>query len=274
MNIQFTLTVPEGKRLIAEGIVSLPEIKRALESGKILLKGGTTVSAISERLIGRKLRISGRISPLGTKGSRKNVSLPHSILIMGHNVYEVDDKLEETVNSMGPEDICLISANAIDSEGNAAMMAGAPLGGNPGRIISGLMAEGVNIIIPVGLEKLIPGKIQQAVAASGRKKPDTAMGMAVGLIPLTGRVFTEIDAIKAISGLDAVVIGRGGICGAEGASVFAVEGPKKQCKNLMDIIRDIKGKGISGDEMTLEECRPGSPGCKYHLACMYREGFK
>ncbi len=67
MNIQFCLTVAEGKRLIAEGIIRLPEIIKALDSGKVLLKGGTTVSAIAERLIGKKLRISGRISPFGTK---------------------------------------------------------------------------------------------------------------------------------------------------------------------------------------------------------------
>lgn len=274
MIIQFTLTVPEGKRLIAEGIVRLPEIKEALESAKILLKGGTTVSAISEKLVGKKLRISGRVSPLGTKGSRREEKIPHSILIENHKLYTVDDKLEETVKSMGPKDICLISANAIDSEGNAAMMAGAPLGGKPGIIISGLMAEGINIIIPAGLEKLIPGKIHRAVKAAGRKKPDIAMGMAVGLIPLAGQVFTELDAIKVISGLDAIVIGRGGINGAEGATVFSVEGTEKECEVLIEIIKSIKGSGVSGDQATLEECKPGSPGCKYHLACMYREGLE
>ncbi len=274
MNIQFTLTVPEGKRLIAEGISSLPEIKKALKSGKILLKGGTTVSAIAERLVGKKLRISGRISPRGTKGSRAAKDIPHSILIHKNKVYDVDDRLIQTVQSMGPEDVCLISANIIDCEGNAAMMAGAPLGGNPGGIISGLMAEGVNVIIPVGIEKFSPHKVSKAVMAAGRKKPDVAMGMAVGLIPTTGRVFTEIDAIRAVTGLEPVIIGRGGINGAEGAVVFAVEGPEAECKKLMELIKSIKGAGVSGDEETLQECEPVSPGCKYHLACFYREELK
>lgn len=273
MNIQFTLTVPEGKWLIAQGIILLPEINRAIKSGKILLKGGTTVSAISEKLVERKLKISGRITPSGTKASRVEVNVPHSILIQKGKVHNVDEILEETVLAMKSEDVCLISANALDTEGNVALMAGAPLGGNPGKIISGLMAEGITIIIPVGLEKLIPNKISQAVMAAGRKKVDfaTTTGMAVGLMPIIGRVFTEIDAIRTITGLEAVVIGRGGIKGAEGAVVFSVEGPQKECNKLMKIIKSIKGAGISGEEKTLEECCPGSPGCGNHLACMYRK---
>jgi len=271
MNIQFTLTVPEGKSLIAQGIILLPEINKAVKSGKILLKGGTTVSVISEKLIGRKLKISGRITPLGTKASKTAVNVPHSILIQNGKAHNVDEILEETVLSMKAEDICLISANALDSEGNVALMAGAPLGGNPGKIISGLMAEGVTIIIPVGLEKLIPNKISQAVMAAGRKKADIATGMAVGLMPIIGRTFTEIDAIRTITGLEAVVIGRGGIKGAEGATVFSVEGPQKECDKLLEIIKSIKGADISGEEESLEECYPGSPGCGHHLACMYRK---
>ena len=66
MKVQFTLTVAEGKRLIARGIASLPEVRKAMAEGLILLKGGTTVSALSEELCGMPLRISGRITPRGT----------------------------------------------------------------------------------------------------------------------------------------------------------------------------------------------------------------
>jgi hypothetical protein len=62
MKVQIALTVNESKRLIAKAVVSLPEIKNALEKGKILLKGGTTVSVIAEELVGIPLRICGRIS--------------------------------------------------------------------------------------------------------------------------------------------------------------------------------------------------------------------
>ncbi len=69
MKCQFTLTVSEGKRLIAKAIASLPEVRKALSDGMILLKGGTTVSALSEELCGQPLRISGRVTPRGTVSS-------------------------------------------------------------------------------------------------------------------------------------------------------------------------------------------------------------
>lgn len=275
MNIQFSLTVPEGKALMARAVCRLPQVEKALQSGKILLKGGTTVSEIAHILIGIRLRISGRISPRGTMACMGDSPHPHSILVENGEAVNVDDVLEDVVSSMGPGDIAVISANAIDTEGNAAMMAGAELGGKPGRIISGLMAEGLEILIPAGLEKLIPGKIADAVRAAGRKKPDSSMGMSVGLIPIIGKVFTELDAIRALSGIEPVIIGRGGIQGAEGATVFAVEGPPEQIEKLMELIFEVKNQAAyKHEDESLKECRPGSPGCKTHHACMYRRRYR
>ena len=48
--VQVTLTGNEGKRLIAKAAVRMPEIQERLEKNKILLCGGTTVSALSEEL--------------------------------------------------------------------------------------------------------------------------------------------------------------------------------------------------------------------------------
>ena len=66
MKVQVSLTVNEAKRTIAKGIAMLPEVKKALKSGKILLKGGATVSAVCEEFIGKPMLIAGRISPKGT----------------------------------------------------------------------------------------------------------------------------------------------------------------------------------------------------------------
>lgn len=70
MKVQIALTVNESKRLIAKAIISLPEVKNAFEKEKILLKGGTTVSAVAEELVGVPLRICGRISKRGTVSSQ------------------------------------------------------------------------------------------------------------------------------------------------------------------------------------------------------------
>ena len=85
MKCQFSLTVTEGKRLIAKAIASLPEVRHALGEGLILLKGGTTVSALSEELCGQPLRISGRITPRGTvsSGAAEPVGAHSLLLRMG-----------------------------------------------------------------------------------------------------------------------------------------------------------------------------------------------
>ena len=42
--IQFSLTVSEGKWLIAHAIADMKEVRDAIAGGRIVLKGGTTVS--------------------------------------------------------------------------------------------------------------------------------------------------------------------------------------------------------------------------------------
>ena len=124
MKIQVTLTVEEGKRVIAKGISSLPEVNRVMKEGIILLKGGTTVSAISEALVGIKLRISGRITGRGAVTAALKVDGPHSIVIKRGKAETADGHLEEIVSQMGPKDLAICGANIVDKDGNAAMMAG------------------------------------------------------------------------------------------------------------------------------------------------------
>jgi hypothetical protein len=70
MRLQFTLTSAEGKWMIAKGIKSSPGVWKIREKGKILLKGGTTLSAVSQEVCGTPMRISGMITTQGTGGSR------------------------------------------------------------------------------------------------------------------------------------------------------------------------------------------------------------
>ena len=91
MKLQLSLTVNEAKRIIAKGIKELPEIKSAFSTGKILLKAGTTVSALSEELVGMPLGICGRITSNGAKAARYDLDAPHCILIDKGKVIDVDD---------------------------------------------------------------------------------------------------------------------------------------------------------------------------------------
>lgn len=268
MVFQFTLTVAEAKRLIAKGIAAMPEVKQAMRDGKVFLKGGTTTSAVSEELGGPLLRISGRISPNGARAAMRNAGAPHCLVFQKGVPSPTDGVLEQVVSSLGPGDVAVLAANLVDRDGRAGMLAGAPLGGPPGRVLSGLAAQGTRVLIACGLEKYFPGRLEDAALACGRNRVDRAMGMAVGIIPLPGTVVNEVDACSILCGVKTTVIGRGGIAGAEGATTLAVEGSLDSVKALEEIVRSVKGAGTSGFPGSLDECRPGGEGCARHRACV------
>jgi hypothetical protein len=275
MRAQLTISVNSGKWLIARAIVRLPEVAEALRNGKIVLKGGTTVSCVAEELLGIKLRISGRITKRGTVGSFENGGSPHSVIVEQGKWQDIDSCFLDTVLALGPSDVVIIGANAIDSKGNAAMMAASPGGGNVGPAVAALTTEGAHIIIAAGLEKLIPGEISELIGQVGRKRCDFSMGAAVGLIPLHGRTITEIEALETLGNLNNVmVIGRGGISGAEGSTTILIEGSEDSLKKVIDEVARVQEKHLSGDESSLKECIPGSLGCKSHYACVYAHKSK
>lgn len=269
---QFTLTVAEGKRLIAKAVAVMPEVRRAMKSGLILLKGGTTVSAIAEELCGQKLRISGRITPRGTVAAgNPSPSGTHLMLLRNGIPEPCEGRLADVARSMGPDDVAICGANIFDTQGRAALMAGKDLGGETGSVYPSLEAEGIRCLVAAGLEKLSPEPLSGASRAAGRKAAVWATGMAVGLIPVPGQIITELDALSILGYERRWLIGRGGIGGAEGACTFIVEGASNELKQLENVIRAIKGLRESGAEDSLAECLRCGPGGGYHLACVYRQ---
>ena len=274
MRIQITLTVPENKKIIAKGIALRPDIKKALSSGKVLLKGGTTVSAICEELCGRPLKISGRITQNGTMGHRKIEDAWHCAIIERGEIVNIDGRVQEAVLKLGKDDIMIIGANAFDSYGNAAMMIGRPLGGGVGPSLIGIMSQINQVIIAVGTEKMVGGNLNKAIKEAARSCVDISMGMAVGLIPLSGEIYTELDAVSTLTGINPLVIGRGGIRGGEGSTTFIVDGDEKTLSGFFNMVNSIKGSTESGIAESLTECTVGER-CKFHLACMYsRKKFR
>lgn len=270
--VQLSLTVAEGKRMIAKGICSLGEVSRAHEKGYIVLKGGTTVSAVAEELCGVSLRISGRITPKGTKTTmdKEKIPVPHSAIVKDGVFHELDGKWEEWMEKLTPEDIVITGANAIDAHGNAALVAGMYTGGHPGRFLNSAWIDGIPVIVAAGLEKLVPGDLREIIPHAGRKRVDRAYGMAVGLFPIFGRIFTEIEAICSIAKVGCQVIGKGGIQGAEGGTTVIIEGRGEEVKKVEDIYMQIQGSKTSGVAASLVECGRGSSSCKNHRACIYK----
>ncbi len=267
-----TLTVPEGKRLIARAVGRMPEVRRALLEGRILLKGGSTTSAVAEELVGVQLRIAGRISPRGLLAAKVESDAPHYLLVDRSGWRAVRDDLRDVALDLGAGDVVITGANVIDASGGAALMVGAPLGGGMGTIASGLMAEGLTTIVVAGLEKLIPGTVSQAIQAAGRKQVSRSMGMAVGLVQICGRVITELEALKLLAHVDCQVIGKGGISGAEGGLALLVSGETSEVETIFAMVKELKGATTSGAAESFQDCGGAIAKCKQHRACIYRTG--
>ncbi len=275
MRIQFSLTVAAGKWLIASAVSSLPAVTQAFQSGRILLKGGTTVSAVCELLTGSPMMISGRVSPTGTRTAPfvSSAQHPHALLLDRGTTRPVAAADWPDVMAVMKRGDCLVTgANLIDAHGGAALMCGSPYGDGAGPWLGAAPVEGFEIIVAAGLEKLVPGRVEDLVRASGRRLVDRSYGMAVGLLPLHGRILTEIEAVTSLAKVDCWVVGRGGVHGAEGGTTLVVEGDDEQVAIVEQAYLEAREKGHSGTTESLrQECGAGSPGCRHHLACLFRK---
>ncbi|MFZ5753637.1 MAG: AroM family protein [Bacillota bacterium] len=270
--VQFTLTVEEGKQLIARGVAQHPLLKNALINGKVVLKGGTTVSKIAEILIGRPLRISGRITERGTVAGLIDTSDPHSVLIEKGDWRNIDDTIVEEVQQLGPRDVIVSGANAIDGNKKAALMAGSAGGGNVGKSLSSWYCEGAHVLIPVGLEKLVPGNLEEIIKETGRKGKELSWGMSVGLMPIYGEVITEIEAVKHLAAVECHAIGAGGIGEAQGSVTLEAWGQEEEVLKLIQVISEIKEgvNEVSGTRQSLVQCQTPCQGCGRHIGCGYK----
>lgn len=271
--VQVTLTVEEGKRVIALGLLKHTIFENARKQGKILFKGGTTVSKITEEFLDVPLRISGRITKRGTVSNKEKTEGSHSIIYNKGDWRDIDDDIVDVVRRLSGNDLIVCGANAIDHKGNAAIMAGSVGGGNVGKSLSSWYTEGIKIIIPAGIEKMIPGDLNHIMGKASRTGKLLSWGMAVGLMPLKGEIFTEIDAIKQLANVECFAIGAGGLGAAQGSVTLEIWAQKdEEFQKVTKILKEIKleDQEISGISDSLIECEAICDNCMGHIGCGYK----
>ncbi len=243
MKAQITLTPAESKRLIARALLNHPKIKRALSAGVIVINLGSTNAFVAEELLKKEISkerfVAGMIDGKGACVVPRNERLT-SIVIREGKVS--DENPEKVTRTMGPDDVFVKGANAVDKNGTAWVMLASETGGTVGHVIGTLMARGVPIIIPVGLEKFVPDSLDSVATKTGIYQVDYSIGSPVGLIPIHGEVFTEKEAFKLMGDVEVYVIGAGGIGGGEGSYTFMIEGSKSLVKDIFDRVKEIKGE--------------------------------
>ncbi|MFX0198026.1 MAG: hypothetical protein ACFFCW_18050 [Candidatus Hodarchaeota archaeon] len=258
MRAQVTLTSSESKKLLAKAAAATSLIKKAMEKGLIVIHPSSTTLFLVEELIGKRpegVWVCGMILPKGTCISRETYEVAKSLRDIGIGQFPFSWVLDKGVfrrglplvsllDEMGRGDIYVKGANAIDPEGKVGVLYAAPGAGTIGKVISARRRKGFTIIVPIGLEKLIPTPITKAAKVASRERTDVAMGQPVGLIPVPGRVISEIEAIDILSGAEAMVVAAGGLGGAEGSITLVIRGSEEKVNRGLQVIKDVKGAAL------------------------------
>ena len=242
MRAEVVLTVAESKRLIAKGVAQLEMVRDRLQKGVIMISSGTTNGYIVEELLGEELDkrsyVTGRIKPAG-----KQLRWPQ----MRHDVVLRDGQLDPSldrfsaVEAMGVGDIFMKGANALNYQlGVAGILVGNPTGGTIGGVIGPVISRKIHLLIPVGLEKEVAFDIEEV---SGYiREPEESVQKITALFPIRGVIFTEIEALYTLCGVEAVQAGAGGISGAEGGVWLVLEGTEEQITQALEVVEVVQGE--------------------------------
>ncbi|HOW69122.1 MAG TPA: hypothetical protein PKY77_00860 [Phycisphaerae bacterium] len=238
------LTVAESKRLIAKAVVRMPVVQSALQNGMVIVCKGTTNTYVAEELLGRKIDpgafVIGHVTPAkGGKSMPKAASMPEVVLIKGE--LQPDLKLDDALKRLGPGDVVMKGGNALDySRGTVGVWTGSATGGTAGKIMPMIAERRAHLVIPIGLEKQVTGKVT-AIAERTIEAVDKVTDLPRMRV-LAGHIVTEIEALKILADVEAFEAGSGGIGGAEGSVWLVWRGARANVEKARDIVAGIQGE--------------------------------
>ncbi len=242
----FAFTPSESKRLIGRAVAAMPMVRTALADDLVVIAHGSTNVFVAEEIVGTLPRprgtfLSGQIFNgvmCQTEPSEKG---PMLVLDRGKLV-PPKPTMGEVLDAGGPGAIVIKGANAVDPDGHAGVFCAHPGCGTIGFAYGYVSGRGVKLIVPVGLEKLVPS-VPQAARQLGHDNLYYHTGFKIGMLPLVNAtVVTEITALKLLFGLDAVHVGGGGVSGSEGTVVLVATGEKAALDRAIAAIDTIKGE--------------------------------
>lgn len=242
MKRQVILTVAESKRLIAKGVAALPEVQSAMEGGMVVVATGTTNAYVLQELWGEKFDLrryrSGITTPnVPEKAAEKQGEpIPDVVFRKGEVAKELDRY--NAVQHMGKGDVYIKGANALDYVGQmvGVLIAGGT-GGTVGAVLGTIIGKKITLVIPIGLEKLVYEDMNELHMLT--MDPENE-GPAIW--PITGIIFTEIEALEVLCGVQATLISAGGVAGAEGSVRLLVEGMDEDVEAAAELVKGIKGE--------------------------------
>ena len=256
---QLLFTPSAGKRLIAKALAVHPEIQKVLKKGTLVIIAGTTNGYVAEEILAAlgakgnftrsrffrgitlppwyKTTSSGRLDD--ETGFPGDVVIKDGVWLPGKVISDVVDDLREG-------DVILKGANALDMEHKrAAVMIGDPRGGTMIPILQAMIGRRVRVIVPVGVEKRVPGDLDSLA-----QKLDAPGAAGFRLMPLPGEVFSEIEAIELLTGTTAEMMGAGGVLGAEGSVWMTICGTPEAEKEAETLLKPVLNEQLFGHDFS------------------------
>ena len=242
MKRQVVLTVAESKRLIAKGVAALPQVQSAMEAGMVVVATGTTNAYVLQEMWGKNFDLrryrSGMTTP--KEPEKKNEPLDERIPDIIFKNGEVDENLNRynAVEHMKKGDIYIKGANALDYINNmAGVLIGSSTGGTVGAVLGSIIGKKIELIIPIGLEKLIVDDMYELSWIASQLDSE-----GPSLWPISGTIITEIEALGVLTGVDSYLYSAGGVAGAEGAVRLLLDGTDEDVQTALDLIESIQGE--------------------------------
>ena len=242
------LTPSESKRLIARGVAKMAEVASASKKGRIIIMGGTTNAFVAEEIAGVSVdRFNFAIGRI-TEGELSALDVDERLapVILVDGKAQEGMSLSDALKDFTADDVYIKGANAVDMDGNAGVLMSSDFGGTIAKGIGILTARGANLIVPVGLEKLVPSVACAAADLGGQGRIAHATGDRIALMVLTSaKVVTELEAVDILfggGGVKATHVASGGIGGSEGAVTLVLQGPGSAIKTAFEYISALKGE--------------------------------
>ncbi|MFI4912410.1 MAG: hypothetical protein ACIAQZ_12155 [Sedimentisphaeraceae bacterium JB056] len=246
------LTVAEGKRLIGKSIARLPEVKKALEQGIVIICRGTTNTYVAEEILGQKFEhgpfTTGKIYP-STDAKKVSRGNPISEIVLINGKWEKEVSFKEALEQLKPGDVVIKGGNALDYKNKlAGVCIGAPDGGTTGKFMPYVVARKAHLIIPIGLEKQVTTDL--ITLSEKMQEPIEYLSYVPSMFLLNGKIVTEIEAIKTFADVEAFDGASGGIGGAEGSTWIVVRGKKEEVEKALKTIESVQGEKPFADTDT------------------------
>lgn len=243
--LNFTPTL--SKRLIGQGLAATREVQHAYRHGRILLSSGSTTAHLYVALTGTWSGEALACGMIAGKGTCVGRAMSGFLGEKGHarfwffekglRVYT--DDLEGALDSLDSGDVFIKGANALDAGGGIGILLGIETGGIIGKALGYVQARGVTFLLPAGLEKMVYGSIAETARHMGTRLVDYTSGMPVGLLPVAGRRFCEIEALRTLADVEVFHAASGGTAGGEGSVLLTVRGAAESVDKVITLYKEL-----------------------------------